>query len=129
LTILLSALAVLHLTSILSLSAGSLEEPQVLRTYTSCGSEHMNYCSNGGKCIYPQDTEKLACICKAPYSGERCLFISDHTRSPAQLEQLIAICFGLIMFIFALAIIVCCCIYKKCEKSAPLKSALADSSV
>lgn len=47
---------------ILSLSAGSLEEPQVLRTYTSCGSEHMNYCSNGGKCIYPQDTEKLACM-------------------------------------------------------------------
>ena len=52
----------LSLSLSLSLSAGSLEEPRVLRTYTSCRGEHMNYCSNGGECIYPQDTEKLACM-------------------------------------------------------------------
>lgn len=46
----------------LSPRAGSVEEPQVQRVHRSCESEHANFCQNGGKCIYPQDSEKPFCM-------------------------------------------------------------------
>nr|XP_046244002.1 epigen [Scatophagus argus] len=114
------------------LSNSSMEEPEVLRSHRSCRAEHANYCENGGQCMYPQDSDKPSCICTHSYGGHRCLFliVSDHTTKPADTEQLIAICFGVVMLIFALIIIAFCLARKKCMKSAPLiKSAPSETSV
>ncbi|XP_044053898.1 epigen [Siniperca chuatsi] len=112
------------------LNNSSMEEPQVLRSHRSCGSEHENYCENGGECMYPQDNDKPFCICTSSYSGPRCLFFSDHTRTLPELEELIGISFGVVMLFFVLAIIIYCFAYKRCIKSAPLmKSAPSESSV
>lgn len=50
----------------------------------------------------------LDCSCTPLYSGPRCLFFSDHTRSQPELEKLIGITFGVIMLITALAIMMYC---------------------
>ncbi|XP_041644388.1 epigen [Cheilinus undulatus] len=108
----------------------SVEGPRVLRSHRSCGSEHENYCENGGQCMYPQDSDKPFCICTSSYSGTRCLFFADNTRTKPELEQLIGIIFGVVMLIIALAILFYCFAYKRCVKSAPLiKSAPSESSV
>uniref|UniRef100_A0A3B4WL32 Epithelial mitogen homolog (mouse) n=1 Tax=Seriola lalandi dorsalis TaxID=1841481 RepID=A0A3B4WL32_SERLL len=80
----------------------------LLRSHRSCGSEHENYCENGGECMYPQDSDKPFCICTSSYSGTRCLFFSDHTYSLPELEQLIGISFGVVMLIIILAIMIYC---------------------
>ncbi|XP_070820003.1 epigen-like [Chaetodon trifascialis] len=100
----------------------SVEEVRVLRSHRSCGSEYANYCENGGTCIYPQDTNKPFCNCTPPYKGHRCLFfdVTDNTRTKPEVEQLIAIGFGVAMFILVLAAITCCFVYKRCIKSAKL---------
>ncbi|XP_040012041.1 epigen [Xiphias gladius] len=112
------------------LNDSSAEEPRVLHLHRSCGSEHEKYCENGGECMYPQDSDKPFCICTSSYSGPRCLFINEPTRSRPELEQLIGISFGVVMLIFTLAIIIYCFAYKRCIKSAPLiKSAPSETSV
>ncbi|KAM9360141.1 epigen-like [Symphorus nematophorus] len=113
------------------LDNSSMEGPRVLRSHRSCGSEHENYCENGGECMYPQDNDKPFCICTSSYSGPRCLFFSDQTRSPLEVEQLIAISFGAFMVILALAIIIYCFAYKRCIKSSAslIKSPPSESSV
>ncbi|KAM3610964.1 uncharacterized protein V6R79_011343 [Siganus canaliculatus] len=114
------------------LDNSTMEKPRVLRSHRSCGSEHENYCGNGGECMYPQDNDKPSCICKPSYSGPRCLFFSvtGETRSAPELEQVIAISFGVFMLILVLAIIVYCLISKRCVKSAQLiKSAPSETSV
>ncbi|KAM7415856.1 hypothetical protein PAMA_018088 [Pampus argenteus] len=102
------------------LNDSSDEEPRVLRLHRSCTSEHDNYCSNGGKCMYPQDSDKPSCICTSSYSGPRCMFYSEPSRSLPELEQLIAIGFGVAIIIIILAIILYCFAYKRCIKSASL---------
>ncbi|XP_070760561.1 epigen-like [Enoplosus armatus] len=112
------------------LSNSTMEEPRVLRSHSSCGSEHENYCENGGECMYPQDNDQPFCICTSRYSGLRCHFFIDPSRTLPELEQLIAISFGVLMLFFVLAIIIYCFVYKKCIKSTPLiKSAPSESSV
>ncbi|XP_029367238.1 epigen [Echeneis naucrates] len=112
------------------LNNDSVEEPRVLRSHRSCGSEHENYCENGGECMYPQDNDKPFCICKNTYSGTRCHFFIESTRSLPELEQLIAICFGVVVLILFLAIIIFCFTRRKCIKSPPLiKSAPSETSV
>ncbi|XP_028270277.1 epigen [Parambassis ranga] len=112
------------------LSNSSVAEPQVQRVHRSCESEHENFCQNGGKCIYPQDSEKPFCICAASYSGQRCMFFTESTRTQPEWEELIGISFGVIMVIILLAILIYCCAYKRCKKSAPLiKSVPSETSV
>ncbi|XP_076587662.1 epigen [Chaetodon auriga] len=100
----------------------SVEEGRVLRSHRSCGSEHANYCENGGECMYPQDSDQPSCICKPSYSGQRCLFFSvtGNTHTKPEVEQLIAISFGVAMFILVLFGIIYCFVYKRCIKSAKL---------
>ncbi|XP_068166702.1 epigen-like [Antennarius striatus] len=109
----------------------NVEKPVVLRSHTTCGSEHANYCENGGQCMYPQDSDKPFCICTSSYSGARCHFFSiSETRSPAELEKLIAIGFGVVMFLFFLAFMIYCFANKRCTKSTLLiKSAPSESLV
>ncbi|XP_023261833.1 epigen [Seriola lalandi dorsalis] len=112
------------------LNNSSMDEPLVLRSHRSCGSEHENYCENGGECMYPQDSDKPFCICTSSYSGTRCLFFSDHTYSLPELEQLIGISFGVVMLIIILAIMIYCFAQRRCIKSPPLiKSAPSKTSV
>ncbi|XP_020499572.3 epigen [Labrus bergylta] len=112
------------------ISNDSMEEPRVLHSHKPCGSEDENYCENGGKCMFPQDSEKPFCICTSSYSGPRCLFFLDNSRSLADLEGLMGIIFGVLMLIIFLAILFYCFAYKRCIKSAPLiKSAPSESSV
>ncbi|XP_073321622.1 epigen [Pagrus major] len=107
-----------------------MEEPLVLRSHRSCGSEYANWCENGGTCMFPQDSDKPSCICTSSYGGNRCMFFTDHTYSLPEVEQLIAIIFGVAMLISVLIIIIYCCAYKRCKKSAQLiKSAPSESSV
>ncbi|XP_072243039.1 epigen [Leuresthes tenuis] len=109
---------------------GNMEEPRVQRIHRSCGSEHSTYCGNGGQCMLPQDSEKPSCICTSSYSGPRCMHFSDRTYTPPELEEVIAISFGVIMVIFLVLIVIYCCAYKRCVKSAPLiKSASSETSV
>lgn len=51
--------------------------------------------------------------CTSSYSGDRCLFVSDHTRSHVDLHEVIAISVGILMLVFALAIVIFCCVYKR----------------
>lgn len=46
----------------LFLSAATMEEPKVQRSYRPCGDEHTDYCKNDGQCIVPQDADKPACM-------------------------------------------------------------------
>ncbi|KAM9391975.1 epigen-like [Pholidichthys leucotaenia] len=113
-------------------SNSSVELPKVLRSHRPCGSEHDTYCSNGGMCMFPQDSDKPSCICKAFYSGRRCMIYADDTGSSTspQLEKLIGIIIGVLMVIVVLAVLFYCFAYKRCIKSAPLiKSAPSESSV
>ncbi|KAM7018337.1 epigen-like [Tautogolabrus adspersus] len=113
-----------------TINNSSMEEPRVLRSHKSCGSEHENYCENGGECMFPQDSEKPFCICTSSYSGPRCLFFLDNSRSVVDLEGLVGFIFGVLMLITVLAILFFCFAYKRCIKSAPLiKSAPSESSV
>ncbi|XP_041793384.1 epigen-like [Chelmon rostratus] len=100
------------------LSNSSVEEIRALHSHRSCGSEYANYCENGGECMYPQDSDKPSCICKSSYSGPRCLFFSvtQNTSTPPEVEQLIAISFGVAMLLLVLAIIIYCLGYKRCIK-------------
>ncbi|XP_036955103.1 epigen [Acanthopagrus latus] len=108
----------------------SMEEPLVLRSHKPCGSEHANWCENGGTCMFPQDSDKPSCICTSSYTGHRCMFVSDLTHTLPESEQLIAISCGVAMLISVLAVIIYCCACKRCKKSAPLiKSAPSESSV
>ncbi|KAM8760049.1 epigen-like [Acanthopagrus schlegelii] len=108
----------------------SMEEPLVLRSHKPCGSEHVNWCENGGTCMFPQDSDKPSCICTSSYTGHRCMFVSDLTHTLPESEQLIAISCGVAMLISVLAVIIYCCACKRCKKSAPLiKSAPSESSV
>ncbi|XP_045891913.1 epigen [Micropterus dolomieu] len=112
------------------LNNNSMEEPMVLRSHRSCGSEHVNYCENGGECMYPQDNDQPFCICKSSYSGHRCLFFSERSHTLPELEQLIGIIFGVVILFFVLAIIIYCFASKRCKKSVPLiKSAPSELSV
>ncbi|XP_034397597.1 epigen [Cyclopterus lumpus] len=112
------------------LGNGSMEEPQVLPSHRSCRSEHEHFCDNGGECMYPQDSDEPACICKSSYSGRRCLFLNDRAYTLPELEQLIGITFGVAVLIIVLAFISYCLAYRRCIKSAPFKKlALSESSV
>ncbi|CAK6950803.1 epigen-like [Scomber scombrus] len=104
------------------LDNSSVEGPRVLRSHRSCESEHENYCGNGGKCMYPQDSDQPSCICTSSYTGPRCMFYnqSEPSRVPPELEQLIAIGFGVTIIIIVLALIIYCFAYKRCVKSAQL---------
>ncbi|XP_051279136.1 epigen-like [Dicentrarchus labrax] len=112
------------------LNNSSIEELLIMRSHRPCGSTDENFCGNGGKCIYPQDNDEPSCICPPSYTGQRCMFFTEHTHSLPELEQMIAISFGIFMLIAVLAIIIYCIAYKKCIKSAPIiKSAPSKSPV
>ncbi|XP_068594850.1 epigen [Brachionichthys hirsutus] len=107
----------------------TMKEPLVLGSHKSCGNEHANFCENGGQCMYPQDNDKPSCICTSSYSGARCHFLSiSKTRSPAELEKLIAISFGVVMFIVFLAIVIYCFAYMRCAKSKQLIKSIPSES-
>ncbi|KAK5870894.1 hypothetical protein PBY51_003802 [Eleginops maclovinus] len=112
------------------LTNSSMDKTPVSHSYRPCKSKDENFCANGGKCMLPQDSDEPSCICKFSYVGKRCHFIMEHNRALPELEQLIAITFGVAMLILVLTIIIYCFAYKRCMKSAPLiKSAPSDSSV
>ncbi|XP_023144403.1 epigen [Amphiprion ocellaris] len=112
------------------LSNSSVEGPRVQFLHTPCGSDHDNFCSNGGQCVFPQDSVDPFCICTTSYSGHRCMLFTGETYILPENEQLIAIGFGVIMLIFFLAILIYCIALKRCRKSAPLiKSAPSEISV
>ncbi|XP_071339560.1 epigen [Trachinotus anak] len=112
------------------LSNSSMEEPRVLRSHKSCGSEHKNYCENGGECMYPQDSDEPFCICTSSYIGTRCHFFNDRIHSLPELERAIGISFGVVMLIFILAVMIYCFARRRCIKSPPLiKSAPSEVSV
>ncbi|KAK9523080.1 hypothetical protein VZT92_019507 [Zoarces viviparus] len=100
---------------------GSTAEPQVLLSTRSCRSEHETFCENGGECMYPQDSDEPACICKTSYSGRRCMFLNHRSHILPELEQLLGISFGVAMLVIVLAFIIYCLASKRCIKSAPIK--------
>lgn len=53
------------------------------------------------------------CSCASSYTGHRCMFTSDLTRTLPESEQLIAISCGVAMLISVLAVIIYCCAYKR----------------
>ncbi|KAM6930885.1 epigen [Xenentodon cancila] len=99
----------------------TMEEPNVQALHLPCGSEDDKYCANGGRCMYPQDSNKPSCICTDSYSGPRCMVPSALIHSQPGLEKVIGISFGVIMLVCILAIIIFRCTYKKCVKETPLK--------
>uniref|UniRef100_A0A3Q1F142 Epithelial mitogen homolog (mouse) n=1 Tax=Acanthochromis polyacanthus TaxID=80966 RepID=A0A3Q1F142_9TELE len=112
------------------LSNSSMEGPRVQFLHTPCGSDHDNFCSNGGQCVFPQDSVEPSCICTSSYGGPRCMFITEETYVLPEIEELIAIGFGVVMLIFFLAILIYCIALKRCRESAPLiKSAPSEISV
>ncbi|XP_078107326.1 epigen [Sander vitreus] len=122
--------ALLNSSLLTQLNNSSMGKPRVLGLHRSCRSEHLTYCENGGECMYPQDSDKPSCICTSSYSGPRCLFFNDRTRTLPELEQLIAIIFGVAMLLIVLAIIIFCFAYKRCIKWAPIiKPAPSELSV
>ncbi|XP_034728665.1 epigen isoform X2 [Etheostoma cragini] len=107
-------------SSLLTQLNSSMGKPRLLGLHRACRSEHEKYCENGGECMYPQDSDKPSCICTSSYTGPRCLFFNDRTHTLPELEQLIAIIFGVAMLIIVLAIIIFCLAYNRCIKLAPL---------
>lgn len=108
----------------------SMGEPKVGLFGTPCGEENKNFCLNGGKCIYPQDSNKPSCICSTLHDGIRCENPIGFTYKPLGAEKVIAIIFGLIMVFIILGLAVCCFVRKRCVKSAPLiKAAASETSV
>ncbi|XP_037339478.2 epigen [Pungitius pungitius] len=103
------------------LTNSSTEEPRVLLSYRPCRTEHLDFCKNGGKCMYHQDIEKPLCNCPSSYSGERCMFIEGRTYTAPEWEQLIGIGFGVAVLILVLAFIIYCLASKRCIKFAPFK--------
>ncbi|KAK2837890.1 hypothetical protein Q5P01_015102 [Channa striata] len=112
------------------LNNSSREEPLVLRLHRPCRSEHENFCENGGKCMYPQDSDRPSCICTSSYSGPRCLFLLEPAQSGPELEKLIGISLGVAILVIGIAVIIYCFAWRRCMKSAPLiKSAPSEISV
>ncbi|XP_024131681.1 protransforming growth factor alpha [Oryzias melastigma] len=96
-------------------------EPEVSISHRPCHSKDEGFCGNGGQCIYPQDSQRPACICKASFAGQRCMYpIGSGGRSEPELEKVIAIVCGVAMIIFTLMLVVYCCVRKRCTKSTPL---------
>ncbi|RVE67976.1 hypothetical protein OJAV_G00087060 [Oryzias javanicus] len=96
-------------------------EPKVSSSHRPCDSKDETFCGNGGQCIYPQDSQKPACICKASFQGPRCMYPHDAVgHSAPELEKVIAIVCGVTMIIFTLMLVVYCCVRKSCTKSTPL---------
>ncbi|XP_034728664.1 epigen isoform X1 [Etheostoma cragini] len=112
--------ALLNSSLLTQLNISSMGKPRLLGLHRACRSEHEKYCENGGECMYPQDSDKPSCICTSSYTGPRCLFFNDRTHTLPELEQLIAIIFGVAMLIIVLAIIIFCLAYNRCIKLAPL---------
>ncbi|KAA8592628.1 epigen isoform X2 [Etheostoma spectabile] len=106
-------------SSLLTQRNSSMGKPRVLGLHRPCRSEDETYCENGGECMYPQDSDKPSCTCTSSYSGPRCLFFNDRTHTLPELEQLIAIIFGVAMLIIVLAVIIFCLACNRCIKSAP----------
>uniref|UniRef100_A0A667Z6D4 EGF-like domain-containing protein n=1 Tax=Myripristis murdjan TaxID=586833 RepID=A0A667Z6D4_9TELE len=71
----------------LSVCVGSMEEPRVQRLHAPCREEYADYCQNDGQCMYLQDIDTPLCLCKPSYSGERCMFITGGSQSPASYEE------------------------------------------
>ncbi|KAM9743517.1 uncharacterized protein ACNS7B_010997 isoform 1-T1 [Menidia menidia] len=119
----------LSLTTQITTTA-NMEDPLVKRLHTPCATEYSAYCGNGGTCMIPQDSNKPSCICAPSHGGPRCLDFSEVTYSLPEMEEVIAITFGVIMVILILAVVISCCAYKRCVKSAPLiKSSSSETSV
>ncbi|CAN9512991.1 unnamed protein product [Ophioblennius macclurei] len=111
------------------LGNSSLDGPKVQRSHISCGSAHDSFCANGGKCIYPQDSEKPFCICTSSYGGARCMLFMDSARSMPE-GDVIGIAVGILMLVGILAITIYCCVSRRCAKSTPLiKPAPSETSV
>ncbi|XP_034026666.1 protransforming growth factor alpha [Thalassophryne amazonica] len=113
------------------LDNSTMDKPRVLQSHRPCGSDHANYCHNGGQCMYPQDSDGPSCICAASYGGPRCMFIVNTISQPKiYAEQLIGIVVGLALVVFALIFVICYCSWKKCIKSSKLiKPTLPESTV
>ncbi|XP_032370825.1 epigen isoform X1 [Etheostoma spectabile] len=111
--------ALLNSSLLTQRNISSMGKPRVLGLHRPCRSEDETYCENGGECMYPQDSDKPSCTCTSSYSGPRCLFFNDRTHTLPELEQLIAIIFGVAMLIIVLAVIIFCLACNRCIKSAP----------
>ncbi|CAI5649670.1 epigen [Oreochromis aureus] len=112
-------------------SNSGMELPQVLPLHKPCRSEHASYCVNGGKCMYPQDSDKPSCICAPSYSGPRCM-LAEPTRGVTMLdvEQVIGIVLGVFILIIFLGIAFYLFVYKRCtESTVPIKYVPAKTSV
>ncbi|KAG8011846.1 Proheparin-binding EGF-like growth factor, partial [Nibea albiflora] len=94
------------------MDTSTMEGPRVLRSHRPCSSEHANYCHNGGECMFPQDSVEPSCICTPAYNGPRCMYIVGHIKTAPQLEKMIGLTFGVIMFILVLAIVMYFLAYK-----------------
>ncbi|XP_030594191.1 epigen [Archocentrus centrarchus] len=111
------------------LNRSSMETPVVLPLHRPCESKHDTYCANGGRCMYPQDSDKPSCICEHSYSGPRCMFV-EPSRGLPDVEQVIGIILGIFILIIFLAIAVYFLAWKRCRKSPlPIKSVPSETPV
>ncbi|KAM4745180.1 epigen-like [Anableps anableps] len=108
----------------------TMGQPKVQHLVSPCGEKNEEYCLNGGKCMYPQDSEQPSCVCKSSHSGPRCEIFTDLTYRPLSADKVIAIIFGLIMVFIVLALAICCFVKRRCVTSAPLiKAGVSETSV
>uniref|UniRef100_A0A3Q0T401 Epithelial mitogen homolog (mouse) n=1 Tax=Amphilophus citrinellus TaxID=61819 RepID=A0A3Q0T401_AMPCI len=106
-----------------------METPVVLPLHRPCESKHDTYCANGGRCMYPQDSDKPSCICEHSYSGPRCMFV-EPSRGLPDVEQVIGIIFGIFILIIFLSSDVFCVFVFRCRKSPlPIKSVPSETPV
>ncbi|KAL0979892.1 hypothetical protein UPYG_G00191200 [Umbra pygmaea] len=103
--------------STVPVNGSEMEKPHVLTMSKSCRGKDTAYCMHG-QCMYPTDIDTPACKCHPSYSGERCNLLSHETtlNELTTMEEVIAICVGVALFLGCFAIILYCFIRKRCEK-------------
>lgn len=101
----------------LPVNGSDVEEPRVLRMSRSCKNEDSDYCLNG-QCMYPPDSDTPACTCDVSYSGPRCGLLTHQATQCkfAVAEEVIGICVGVALLVCCLAVVLYCCIKRRCEK-------------
>ncbi|XP_020344423.2 epigen [Oncorhynchus kisutch] len=101
----------------LPVNGSDAEEPRVLRMSKPCKDEDADYCLNG-QCMYPPDSDTPACTCDVSYSGPRCGLLTHQATQCkfAVAEEVIGICVGVALLVCCLAVVLYCCIKRRCEK-------------
>ncbi|XP_073693614.1 epigen isoform X2 [Garra rufa] len=100
-------------------SNGNEEEPRVLAVQRPCGPEHEGFCVNGA-CSYSSDLDTPICRCDKMYSGVRCEHVMMDAQSLSSSEEIIGISCGVVLLLgFVIALILYCCLKKRCRKSSP----------